>query len=145
MPFMRNLVNLVIAFSAIWPVQAQSKPHIIRAISYNTMPIEIAGRHYTASASADIYSNGAWECSFVVVFPADRYLVHSVAVEHGVTTFTAHGHTYRIVGRCIAITDHTAAWLKLLPGDLPLKAYADGQSLQRAVTKRLKRAHEPSP
>jgi hypothetical protein len=71
--------------------------------------------------------------------------VHETGVVQGITTWSAHGHKYRIGGRHVVITDHTFAWIKVLADEIPVKAYANPSTLQAAITIVLQRTHENLP
>jgi hypothetical protein len=114
------------------------EPYPVQMSGYN-IPVRVDGRPFTASATYIRFSNGARDYSSVLAFPDPEYLVHTTGVVQGITTWSAHGYTYRIGGRHVVITDHTFAWLKVLSDEVPAKAYASASSLRVALDKILKR------
>ena len=136
---MRRLRSLFLASALICArLLYAEEPYPVQMSGYN-VPVRVDGRPFTASATYIRFSNGARDYSSVLVFPDPEYLVHTTGVAQGITRWSAHGHTYRIGGRHVVITDHTFAWLKVLSDEVPPKAYTSASSLRIALDKILKR------
>jgi hypothetical protein len=134
---MQRIALLFAVFAFTCPPEVEAQAEIRGNTTYHEIPVHIAGRDYIGTADVFDYWSGARVCSAVVVFPAKRYLVHSMWVERGITIFKARGRTHHIRGRCIAFTDSSATSLKIVPGELPVDAYRSYEALCAAVTKHL--------